>query len=116
MDLAKPNSIPRAKMIFGSSGQIGAGLIARLSERPLTLSWKQLEETPLERLLEESLTPHKAYDFIFAGGVTDPRRPREELFHSNLTVPQRIMEIVRSRFPAPQNHRFLTLGTIKLLI
>jgi nucleoside-diphosphate-sugar epimerase len=100
---------PRNVLVFGATGQIGSALVTRLiGSRGVAcvhrMHWMQVEAGSLDRI------PTGAIDFVFANGLTDPRRSREELFDANLRFPQTVAQWSASK--GRNADRFLTLGSI----
>jgi nucleoside-diphosphate-sugar epimerase len=94
-------------VLFGSSGLIGSGLARALQNRDvLAFAWS---ESPgfIDQVLS-ALDPFRAYDFVFAGGLTDSKLSFERIRYSNTLFPQQLMEATASFSGA----RYLTIGTV----
>jgi nucleoside-diphosphate-sugar epimerase len=109
----RPNNV----LLFGGSGQIGRAL--RLGARVRTPAW-EVRAVPWPTVASDAAEPRrlratidaitrgwKAYDVVFASGITDPEVPPEQLWRSNVAFPIAVIEAT-SRL---EGVRYLTLGT-----
>lgn len=102
---------PKQTVVLGASGQIGSAFVKRFSRPVLTIPWEDLKSASTHHVLENILGGGDC-DFILAGGVTDPKLPREMIFDSNFFSVVKVVDTARGIKPASATYRFMTLGTI----
>ncbi len=99
----------RHVILFGASGQLGRALASALSaeNRPFT----PVARAPgWEDRIVSVVAAGKPVDVVFAGGLTDPRLPYEELRGANVLLPRAVAGLVG---PVA---RYLTFGTVLELL
>ena len=100
--------------MFGGHGRLGSAIAdaARQAGKSITcIGWpeaKQHAGASSLRARTANACEGNETDVIFANGLTDPARPRGELFYSNYEFPIQAIQALRD---AP-GIRFLTFGTV----
>jgi nucleoside-diphosphate-sugar epimerase len=109
----------RDTLLFGASGQVGSALQGRLirsdpsGRRVRTIAHAELRARHWEDVVRGALPSDHPCDLVFAGGITNPRVPADELRLANVTWPQRIISWVDEATASTGPARFLTLGTVQ---
>jgi nucleoside-diphosphate-sugar epimerase len=110
----------RPAVLFGANGSLG-GPIRRLltagGRNVHSLSWNDVADwvdhsdalVQAQRIIAEiGQIAKDNIDFLFAGGLTDPRRPAEQLLLSNAHFPKNVIAATRSM----SGCRYVTFGSI----
>jgi len=94
------------KVVFGAHGQIGSFIKTHLSEKHNIYAPQWNSQDPYGFL--QNLPLDQPCDFIFSGGLADPKADKSALFLSNYEFVKKIIEKTNIGLP----HRYLTFGTI----
>lgn len=107
----------RGILLFGANGNLGSALKHALQGRfPVTVPWQETipwlqagEDTGWADPIRDTFRRNdlQKADIIFAGGLTDPASPAQDLVLANALLPQRVITATRDM----PGLRYLTFGT-----